>query len=206
MSTDRSSLMGALQDAAGDNVSSFGFMPDVEQLDLLRDPKGKLPPDALRRLRVQRSGRGRPEGARNKRNEQVAKWFIAKYGDPLDALGEIMNTPVDVLYEQMVLAQGGEGKAKRVTGRDAMDLKVQAIKEALPYIHGKQPLSVNLTGKADAVIFIPGLNAPAGFSSDQLTKAVEALGVEAIEKNGIRLADGRLIDAEWSDVDEEGGE
>ena len=207
MSSGASSLMGALHDAAGENpaAAGFRFFAEAEQLDLLRDPKsGELPGDALRRIRASQ-GRGRPEGARNKRNEKVAKWFIERFGDPLTALGEIMNSPLDVLYEQMVLAQGGEAKGKRVTGRDALEIKLRAINDVLPYIHGKQPIAIDVTGKADAVIFIPGLNAPAGFTSEQLTDAVEALGVQAIEANGIRLTDGRLVqadDAEFEEVDD----
>ena len=109
--------------------------------------------------------------------------------------------PPDVLYEQMVLAQGGEAKNKRITGRDVFDLKMRATVDALPYIHGKQPLAVNVTGKADLVMFIPGVNAPEGFTKDQLEGAVERMGIDAIDPSGIRLADGRLIDAaEWTEI------
>jgi hypothetical protein len=206
MSSAASSLLGAMHDAAGENPPR-GFLPDPVQLDLLRDPKnGRLPKDALRQMRAngQQSQQGRPPGARNKRNERIAKWFIEKFGDPLSALGEIINTPWDQLYEMMVLAQGGEAKGKRVSGRDAAEFWKGAVLDALPYIHGKQPIAIDVTGKADAVIFIPGLNAPASFSAEDLTKAVEKLGVQAIEANGIRLADGRLIEAaEWEEVADE---
>lgn len=202
--------MGAMTDVAGENPVGAGyrFFTEADQLDLLRDPKtGALPKDALRQIRAAR-GSGRPLGARNKRNEKIAKWFIEQFGDPLSALGEIINLPLDVLYEQMLLAQGGEAKGKRVTGRDAMEIKLRAINDALPYIHGKQPIAIDVTGKADAVIFIPGLNAPAGFTAGQLTDAVETLGVQAIEANGIRLADGRLVQADDAEFEEigEGGE
>lgn len=191
--------MGALQDAAGDNADGVAFV-SAGQLDMLRDDKGRLPPDALRIVR-QRTGPGRRPGSRNKANAQVAKWFIQKYGDPLDVLGELMMMPPDVLYEQMVLAQGGEAKNKRITGRDVFDLKMRATVDALPYIHGKQPLAVNVTGKADLVMFIPGVNAPEGFTKDQLEGAVERMGIDAIDPSGIRLADGRLIDAaEWTEI------
>ncbi len=205
MSSKPSAMMQVMQEA-GESEAGNQFFPDATQLDLLRDDAGRLPPDALRQLRAQQ-GRGRPRGARNKRNEKIAKWFIAQYGDPLVALGEIMNTPVDVLYEQMILAQGGEQKGKRVTGRDAMEFRKSAILDVLPYIHGKQPIAVDFNGKADAVIFIPGLNAPAGFTHDQLRDATEKLGVEAIEAAGIRLDDGRLISAPASfEDDDQGGE
>lgn len=204
MSSKPSAMLQVMQEASESEANQF--FPDATQLDLLRDEKGNLPPDALRQLRAQQ-GRGRPRGARNKRNEKIAKWFIAQYGDPLVALGEIMNTPVDVIYEQMILAQGGEQKGKRVTGRDAMEFRKSAILDVLPYIHGKQPIAVDFTGKADAVIFIPGLNAPAGFTHDQLRDATEKLGVEAIEAAGIRLDDGSLLAAPSSFGDDgEGGE
>lgn len=206
MSSGPTSLLGALQDAAGDNTSPFGFLPDPEQLDMLRDGNGRLPKDALRQIR-QASGPGRRPGSRNKRNEKVAKWFIERFGDPLSALGEVMNMPFDQIYETMILVQGGEAKNKRVTGRDAMEFWRDSVLTILPYIHGKQPIAIDVTGKADAVIFIPGLNAPAGFTSEQLTQAVETLGVKAIEQNGIRLADGRLIEgAEWGDGDDDSDE
>jgi hypothetical protein len=201
MSNSDRALMAAMKDASGENSPGFGFLPDPEQLDLLRDDKGRLPADALRQMRVRR-GPGRPAGARNVRNEKIAKWFIAQYGDPLAALGEVMNMPFDQIYETMVLVQGGEAKNKRVTGRDAMEFWRDSVLSVLPYIHGKQPIAIDVTGKADAVIFIPGLNAPAGLTGDQLTRAVETLGVQAIERNGIRLSDGRLIDAD-GDLDDD---
>lgn len=215
MSRRGSGLLASISDAVGDSAAAGGFTgeyyPAADQLDLLRNDKGRLPPDALRRVRLGGAaasrGPGRPAGARNKRNEKVAKYFVQQYGDPIDVLGQIMTMPVDVLYEQMVLAQGGEAKGKRVTGRDAFELKRQAALDVLPYIHGKQPISVDISGKADAVIFIPGLNAPSGFSPDQLTEAVEALGVQAIERHGIRVSSDRVIEpGEWDDAPEDAPE
>ncbi len=182
-----------MEDTAGVRASEFEFLPDPDQLDLLRDPKtGKLPNDALRQIRM-RKGPGRPSGARNKANQKVANWFITKYGHPLAALGEIIITPEDILYEQMVLIQGGEAKNKRITGRDAKEFRLKAILEALPYIVGKQPISVEVTNRIDKILFMDGVNKPSGFTSDQLTTAVEVLGAAAIELDGIRLLDGRLI-------------
>jgi hypothetical protein len=209
MSTGASSLVSSMQDEAGSARSDFSYMPDPEQLDLLRDDHGNLPKDALRRVRAAK-GRGRPKGAKNRKSQQLAKYFIEKYGDPLDALGEIINTPIDLIYEQMVLAQGGEFKNKRVTGRDALEFRQRAIMDVMPYIHGKQPIAIDVNGKADAVIFIPGLNAPDGFTKNQLQQAVEALGVGAIEQYGIRMLDGTLLEppskAEAAAPDDEGGE
>ena len=192
MSSEQSALMRAMEEESGENA--FDFLPSSRQLDLLRDERGNLPKDALRQVRqAQRNGPGRPKGAGNKRTEKVAKWFVAHYGHPLAALGEVINTPPDVLYEQMILAQGGEWKNKRVTGKDAMEFWLTCVKEALPYVEGKQPIAVDVSGKADAVIFIPGLNAPANFSAEQLRTATENLGIEAIEAAGIRMPSGELL-------------
>lgn len=199
MSSGPSSLLGALVEAAQGE-----FFPSAEELDALADDKGRVPRDAMRQIRRQR-GRGRPQGARNLRNAKLAKWFVQQFGDPLAVLGEIMVMPTDILYEQMILAQGGENKRKRVTGKDAFDMRMAAAKEVMPYIHGKQPVAIEVTGKADAVLFIPGLNAPASFTREQLTVAAEKYGAKAIEAHGIRLDDGTLIeDGHWFDAPEEG--
>lgn len=201
MSSDGSSLFGALQDAA-----QGSFFPSAEEIDALADKNGRLPANAMRQIRQAR-GRGRPLGARNQRNAKMAKWFVQQFGDPVSVLGEIMSMPTDVLYQQMILAQGGEFKGKRVTGKDAFDLRMAAAKEIMPYIHGKQPIAIEVTGKADAVLFIPGLNAPASFSREQLTVAAEKYGAKAIEANGIRIDDGTLIeDGAWFDATDEGGD
>ena len=137
----------------------FRYMPDPEQLDLLRDPQGRLPANALRTLRKAQpySGRGRKPGSGNKASKQIAKWFIEKYGDPLDVLGEIIVTPTDILVEQLKLAQGGEAKHKPVRAMDAQLLRLKAVDIALPYIRGKQPISIDLNTRADVILNIPGL-------------------------------------------------
>lgn len=204
MSSKPSSLLGALQDAAAQQGE---FFASAQEVDALVDDKGRIPADALRRIRMGKEAAGRPKGSRNKRNAKVAQWFVQEYGDPLAALGEIITMPVDVLYQQMVLAQGGEAKNKRITGRDAFEMKIAAAKDALPYIHGKQPISVEVTNKADAVIIMPGVNAPGHFSKSQLENAVESVGISALETAGVRMTDGRLIeDGEFFDVAQAGDE
>ena len=156
MSTEQSSLEKALV-AEGGSIREFQYLPDPDQLDLLRDEQGNLPKDALRQLREKRRGRGRPEGAGNKANKQIAKYFIERYGHPLDVLGEIINTPTDALVEQLKLAQGGEAKHKPVRAMDAALFRLKAVDIALPYIIGKQPVQVQMSGKADVILNIPGL-------------------------------------------------
>jgi hypothetical protein len=161
VSTDLAGFEQALFD--GHEPVAFRYMPDPEQLDLLRDANGKLPANALLTLRkaAHERGRGRPPGSTNKASKQLAKWFIGKYGHPLDVLGEIIVSPTDVLCEQLRLAQGGEAKHKPVRAIDAQLLRLKAVDIALPYICGKQPISIDLNARADVILNIPGLTDPA---------------------------------------------
>lgn len=190
MSSERSALVDGLCDAAGAEPGEF--FAGADQLDLLRDDKGKLPKDALRQAR---KGPGRPAGSKNRRQKDIANWFIQKFGDPLHALGEIMTMPLDILYEQMVLAQGGEHPKKKLTGKDALQLKMAAMNDVVPYIHGKKPITIDRTGNPDAVIIIPGMNAPLG-DTGVLSDAIEKLGLDSIGENAIITVDGREVTQE----------
>jgi hypothetical protein len=163
MSTDADSLEAALVDEGGD-LLDFQYLPDPKQLDLLRDKQGNLPRDALQTLRSN-NGPGRPKGARNKASKQVAKYFISKYGNPLDVLGEIINTPVDLMVDQLKLAQGGEAKHKPVRAMDAVNLRLRAVDIVMPYLYGKQPITVDVNGKADVILNIAGMTDPAHLAS-----------------------------------------
>lgn len=45
--------------------------------------------------------------------------------------------------------------------RHALTIKKDALKETATYTHGKQPITVHQTGKADVILNIPGLTDPA---------------------------------------------
>lgn len=213
MSNERSALVDALVEVSGREPGEF--FVSAEQMDLLTDERGQPLPGALKAARqaerrAEQQGAGRPKGSRNKRTQELAKWFIHQFGDPLAVLGEIMTMPVDVLYQQMVLAQGGEAKDKKITGKDALRLKREAAVDVLPYIHGKKPIEVDLKGRPDAVIFMPGMNAP-DVNKEVLQDAIEKFGIDVIRANGLELVDGRVIDADElrgddADDDDAGGE
>jgi hypothetical protein len=218
----------------------FGVDVDPVQLDLLRDPStGRLPTDVFRRIRageVQR--RGRPPGARNKRNTKLAQLVTQQHGDPLMFLASVYAMPLDQLVEMMQNADGSAAREERLLdlveqaagfmsnmnsqvrigivnpktlqkladtvervvnaaavlrskpgelAAKAFAAQVVAAKEVAPYVHGKQPLTVDVTGKADMVLLIPGLNAPAGVDARQLQAAVEAHGIDAIDFDSMEL-------------------
>lgn len=188
MSSERSAFVDGLVDAAGAEPGEF--FPTVQQMDLLAEEGGSLKKqrEALRASR--KRGPGRPAGSKNRHQKDLAKWFIQQFGDPLAVLGEIMTMPVDVLYQQMVLAQGAESsKTQKITGKDAIQLKISAATDALPYVHGKKPITIDRTGNPDAVIIIPGMNAPMA-QSGVLADSIEKLGLEHITKDAIISVDG----------------
>lgn len=190
MSSERSALVDGLVEAAGAEPGEF--FPSTAQMDLLADETASVAEQQAALRESRKRGPGRPAGSRNHHQKDLARWFQQKFGDPLAVLGELMTMPVDVLYQQMVLAQGGESKTKKLTGKDAIQLKISAATDALPYIHGKKPITIDRTGNPDAVIIIPGLNAPQAQSS-VLADSIEKLGLDAITQDAIISVDGREI-------------
>jgi hypothetical protein len=85
------------------------------QLEMLRRPDGTLPAGAIQIAR----GRGRPPGAKNKRSKRIADYYVQRYGDPLDALGQLANTPLRQLIEVLMEADGSaEREARLLEGVD----------------------------------------------------------------------------------------
>jgi hypothetical protein len=115
MTTQPSSLERAVLDHGGE-PSFLGVATSAEQLDLLRDADGKLPQDVFRLVRegkVER-GRGRPLNSRNKRNDDVARYYTQRFGDPLIAIGELANTPFDQLIELILVADSTAEREERL--------------------------------------------------------------------------------------------
>jgi hypothetical protein len=156
-------LEQALAAESIDAPFAFKFLPDPEQLELLRDSQGRLPNNALQLLRKanHERGRGRPPGSQNKVSKKVAQLFFTRWGNPLDALGEIINTPTDLLCEQLELSQGGDAKHKPIRAIDAVHLRLKAIDIALQYLIAKPRVAIDLNARADVILNIPGLTDPA---------------------------------------------
>lgn len=82
-------------------------------------------------------GRGRPAGSRNRATQEMIDYLAAKgYGQPLERLAQLYSAdPVVLAYEQ------------NLTRAEALDLVVKAAIAALPYVHRKQPVAVDMQGK-----------------------------------------------------------
>lgn len=134
--TDRTQGMTAAMDGA-----EIGEPPveRAEQLPLLpSDQVAKLPTDrAARReaLRAPRSGPGRPPGARNKSTAAWRDYLLGRYPSPLVALAEAYTRPARDLAEEL--------GCKPV---EAFQVQMRAAAELAPYLHGKMPVEVQVSG------------------------------------------------------------
>lgn len=138
------SLDRAIDESAAIRTS---MLPDPAQLELLRGSDGNLSRVAINAER----GRGRPKGARNRRSKKVADYFVGKYGDPLDVLGQIMTMPTKQLVEILLEADGGAERQERLYGmvEEAIDC-IKSLRPALQISGGEvgRELAENL---ADAI-------------------------------------------------------
>lgn len=148
MSTGPSSLESSIREAG----AVFGVDADPEQLDLLRDGDGKLPRDLFRKLRVARSGRkGRPPGARNKANDQLARVIVQKHGCPIDFMASIYAMPLDQMVEAMLIADSTVEREERLL--ELVDMTMTKVAGLTPVLVAQNPSMVNrLTNMLERVI------------------------------------------------------
>ena len=117
---------------------------DPEQLELLRDATpGRDAGAAVQASR--RKGRGRPPGALNKRNAKFRDQILALGPHPALALQRAYSTPVETLAAQLECSK-----------LEAAQLAIRAASELLPYVEGKQPVTVDLRQQHDVVLIMGG--------------------------------------------------
>lgn len=162
------------------------FFPSWEEMDEIRGRSATATREGIRRLRRE-GAKGRPPGSKNRAQQKFAQYFIAKFGDPHDMMGEIMSMPLDVLIEEMEAAQGGDAKHKPVRAIDALRLKVDCADRIAPYVRGKQPISIEVSGRKDAVIVIGGINAPSDVDPKVLSDAITEHGLAALDPDAREL-------------------
>jgi len=233
MSTEPSSMEKAVADAAGISHADLGgAFPDAVQLSMLADANGNIPHQHLREVR-----RGRPPNALNKRNKKFAQWFVQKYGDPADALGNMASMPLPMLVQVIRAADDdGDGEEldrieriidrlgdalsakmagkladklirymsrKKISALDVAQMQVGVLRDMQTYVHGRQPLTVEVAGKTDAFIIIPGINAPMDVPMGQLEDALTQKGMDAIDFENMRMI-GAPEEADYEPVPEGG--
>lgn len=221
MSTGPASIETALRKAAEEKPAQgglFGVEATAADVDAMRDAKGNLPRNVFQLMRQQPGegrGRGRPKGAGNRRNQQISKLIIQKYGDPLEAMASLSTMPLDQLVELIkVIDPGKEGKAGDIAIK-ALNVQLAAAKATSEYVHSKKPVEATLNVKSDGVLVFPGGVAGSFEQLDDASRGAAAVIQEALKSGavtadmlaGMKLVEGRgLVDAEWSEVDDEDGD
>jgi len=220
MSTEPSSLEGAIRDemeSQGRLGPLGGAQP--EQLDAFREPDtGKLPANVFQLVRQQPGGdargRGRPKGSKNKRSADLAKLIVHKFGDPVEAMASLYAMPFFDLCEMVRAADPGKDSKRGDIAIKVLNIQLAAAKSVAEYVHSKKPVEAKITSNVDAVIVMPGMGGAAS-AFDALDadtrRAAEIIGraltkgeIEATDLAGLRLVDNQLVDAEFTEAEDEG--
>lgn len=157
------------------------------QLPLLpADQVDGLPTDRAERqqaLQAPRRGPGRPAGAINKRTTDWARYLLGKYRSPLEVLAEAYSRPAADLAAEL-----GCSKA------DAFKVQVHAAAELAPYLHGKMPVEVKMSGDLPVLI----LTDPRQFLAGLPGAVVDG---DAIDLSQVRVIDESEENQSVSDAD-----
>lgn len=189
MADHPSPVAGELQQAR-----DTALLADPEQLELIRDEVPNR--DASTAVAVaERRGRGRPAGALNKRNAKFREQLLALAPHPALALARAYSTPVEVLAAQL-------GCSKL----EAAQLGIRAAAEVLPYVEGKQPISVDVRQRADVVMIMAGAPGVAGEQLEAIAEEVNAGAASGIDWSTIELEDMSFQGSPSRDVSPEGGD
>lgn len=101
------------------------------------------------------SGAGRPKGARNKSTEQWRQYLLAKYPSPLETLlAMTVRTPEQLAREMKLykpIVYEGEITAHELDTGAALSVIRDAAVAALPYLHQKQPLALEVKNRLDGL-------------------------------------------------------
>jgi len=88
-------------------------------------------------------GPGRPKGSRNRRTQEWTDYLGGRYGTPLERLAQLYSS------DPHALAQ-----AFGVKIEVAIEVMKASAIAALPYMHQKQPMSVDVHGKGRMVVVL----------------------------------------------------
>ncbi len=109
--------------------AALGVDMDAEQLDLLRGEDGKLPANVFQLAR--KRGPGRTPGSPNRKSAEYVKYFVHKYGDPVDYLGSTFSMPLDQAVELVLAAENYPDREARLLRMcdEAVEAMAKAISE-----------------------------------------------------------------------------
>ena len=155
-------------------------------------------------------GPGRPKGARNRRTEVLARYYLERHGDPLEALlvmgmGSLEHTAEEMHRAVENLKAKGvriahDAKGREMSGIDINELvkfKRACLEAALPYLHARRA-PIDGSGKA----VVPVLNIGVGVHTGGDRRAGSADGGIDIEA---AIAGEGTVDPQGFADDEDGG-
>lgn len=211
MSTASTSLERAFRAEVG---GLFGGEVDPASIDALRDRHGKLPGNVFQLVRQGEAARGpgRPKGALNRRNADLAKLLDHHGPDPVLWMQSLFAMPLDQLVELLATADGKGKSGKRGDlAIKALNVQLAAAKAVGEYRHSKKPVEANVNLKSDGVIVMPGMTG-GGFgeidaatreAGEVIARALAGGSIDVAQLAGMKLLGGQLVDAEFEDVDGE---
>jgi len=119
-----------------------------QQFDLLGLPP--LDPANSRHASVIQRKAGRPPGARNRRQEDVARWVVEQLGDPLVRQAAIAAMPVEELAARLGCSVYEAFQEQRL-----------AAALVLPYVHQRQAIAVDVRNtKVVHLTIVEGVSVP----------------------------------------------
>lgn len=165
-------------------------------LDLGVEETGALDtPSPFSQTLAPKKGPGRRPGSRNVRTAETMKWILAQHRHPLSVICEAYSmTPAEFaakigLPKPWVEVVETVDEKKVVTGRRFLDdydadtlleivkLQLRMAEAALPYLAQKQPMAVQLEGKAALTVAFEGVSLPARGGSAGDFQPVEGDGL-----------------------------
>jgi hypothetical protein len=163
-----------------DQARDLAVLADPEQLELIRDQvPGRHAATAV--AVAERRGRGRPKNSLNRRNAKFRDQILALGPHPAIALQRAYSTPVETLAAQL-----------DCTKLEAATLAIRAATELLPYIEGKQPVTVDLREKHDVVLIMAGAPGVGTAELDAIADQVRN-GDEPIDWAGVTIEGGQIV-------------
>jgi hypothetical protein len=195
--SDRPGIKSAL--ASADQVGSRAARADAPEtlplpgFEAAGDTRGRV----LGGMDARRPGR--PAGSRNLRNQALADFIFKTEGDPL--LDVVRLSRMSLLELAQELRAVSEETGLRIVGKnqsllDLVKLQRDAGIAALPYLHQKQPLAIQMQSDKTPVLII---GAP---TPEQIAQAAQSMGLDL--RAELTRAEAETV--EYQDVSEGEGE
>lgn len=140
---------------------------------------------------AQSRGPGRPKGSKNRNTEEWRKYLLSRYSSPLEGLlAEACKSEAELAQELGLRCAPNYEQALELR-----KIRLQCMKEALPYVHQKQPLAVEARGDGLMQLVIN----TGAFTQDQVEDAgemkVDFIDAETVENQGVSAAENQELHA-----------